>query len=88
MAKSLTVVVKLPVSDIKDMIKYANFKIANRTKFNEIIASPKFQKSIANELINTFRIMNEKDDDGILDEIVINLFGDAVADAFYPDYDE
>lgn len=77
MGKKIDITVKLPVRILKDMIEQSEHVIVDQAKFNQIIASDEFKKTIAQELINCFQCMNE-DDDEVLVEMVPELFGDAV----------
>ena len=86
--KNIKLEVSLPIALLHSMIDAAECKIVDKAKFNKLLTTKKFQKELAAELVNSFGIMNECDDDGMLLELVPSLFGSVVISEYDEECDE
>lgn len=73
----MKVIVNVPEKLLRGMIKEAGLKIVNLRDFRKAMKTKQFQKTIADDLLQTWEMQN---DSGDLYEVVNSLFDDLVED--------
>ena len=76
-AKTIDVTIKVKVSDIKDLVKYAGMEIVDKAAFKERIASAEFARELATDIYTVWNLTNEEAN-GDLDSQVQFLLKDTV----------